>query len=262
MATIVAFHAHPDDEAVLTGGTLARLSAEGHRTVVVVASDGVMGPATEEGAGRRMSQLRASAAILGVARVEHLGYADSGAGPILYEDPPDRQRFARADTDEAAVRLAQLLRDENADVLLSYDPQGGWGHPDHLKVHQVGARAALMVGTVRLLEVTMPAEMIKRLFPAAKLLRVIVRYDPNDRPAVFTPGSAITHRVNVRRYAPQKRAAIAAHQSALARGRAARLLRWLTRLPNPVFALLLGYEWFTQPGATPEVVRESILDPA
>src|SRR5258708_3674953 len=262
MATIVAFHAHPDDEAVLTGGTLARLSAEGHRTVVVVACDGVMGAATEEGAGRRMNELRASAAILGVARVEHLGYADSGSGPILYEDPPDRQRFARVDVDEAAARLAQLLREENADVLLSYDPQGGYGHPDHVKVHQVGARAALMAETVRLLEVTMPSEMIKRLFPAAKLLRMIVRYDPADRPAVYMSRSAITHRINVRRYAPQKRAAIAAHRSALAQGRAARLLRWMTRLPNPVFALLLGFEWFTEPGATPKIVQESVLDPA
>src|SRR5581483_1143638 len=82
MATIVAFHAHPDDEALLTGGTLARLAAEGNRVVIVVATDGVMGAATGPDGQTRLAELRASAAVLGAARVEHLGYADSGHGPL------------------------------------------------------------------------------------------------------------------------------------------------------------------------------------
>src|SRR3984885_15259258 len=132
MATIVAFHAHPDDEVLLTGGTIARLTAEGHRVIVVVACDGDVwaGP----GQGRRLEELRASAAILGAARVVHLGYADSGHGPVLYEDPAGRTRFARADVREAAGRLAALLAEEHADLLLSYDPQGGYGHRDHVRV--------------------------------------------------------------------------------------------------------------------------------
>ena len=134
--TVVAFHAHPDDEVILTGGTLARLADEGHRVVVVVGTDGAMGPAD----GIRLAEFRASAAILGVARAEHLGYADSGHGPVLYPDPPGRVRFARADLDEAAGRLAAILREEQADLLLSYDPGGGYGHRDHVKVHAVGAR--------------------------------------------------------------------------------------------------------------------------
>ncbi|MBL1115011.1 PIG-L family deacetylase [Streptomyces sp. 110] len=80
MATVLAFHAHPDDEALLTGGTLARLADEGHRVVLVVATDGHMDAAPENGEPPRMRELRASAAILGVDRVVHLGYADSGHG--------------------------------------------------------------------------------------------------------------------------------------------------------------------------------------
>jgi LmbE family N-acetylglucosaminyl deacetylase len=76
MATVVAFHAHPDDEVLLTGGTLARLAAEGHRTVVVVACCGGLGADPET----RLAELRVSAARLSVARVVHLGYADSGHG--------------------------------------------------------------------------------------------------------------------------------------------------------------------------------------
>jgi hypothetical protein len=110
MATIIAFHAHPDDEVVLTGGTLARLASEGHRTVIVVACDGVMGEAVGKDATLRLDELRASAHALGVARVVHLGYADSGHGPVLFPDPADRPRFPRAPIDQAAARLAEVCR--------------------------------------------------------------------------------------------------------------------------------------------------------
>ncbi len=123
MVTIIAFHAHPDDEALLAGGTLARLAAEGNRVIITVACDGFMGPATAPGAGRRMDELRASASALGAAHVVHLGYGDSGHGPVLFPDPPDRQRFACADLEEAAGKLVSLIREERADVLLSYDPR-------------------------------------------------------------------------------------------------------------------------------------------
>src|SRR5579859_2665899 len=78
MATIVAFHAHPDDEVLLTGGTIARLAAEGHRVIVVVACDGDVWDGPDQ--GRRLEELRASAAVLGAAKAVHLGYADSGHG--------------------------------------------------------------------------------------------------------------------------------------------------------------------------------------
>jgi LmbE family N-acetylglucosaminyl deacetylase len=94
VATIVAFHAHPDDEVLLTGGTIAWLAAQGHRVIIVMACDGAMwdGPDRD----RRLDALRASAAILGADRAVHLGYADSGHGPLLFDDPPGRTRFARA----------------------------------------------------------------------------------------------------------------------------------------------------------------------
>ncbi|GAB3493323.1 PIG-L family deacetylase [Amycolatopsis cihanbeyliensis] len=142
MGTVLAFHAHPDDEVLLTGGTSALLAAQGHRVVLVVACDGVVGEATGASGRARLDELDAAAAVLGVASVVHLGYADSGHGPVLYPDPPDRARFVRADPEEAAGRLAALLRAERADILLSYDPQGGYGHRDHVRVHEVGARAA------------------------------------------------------------------------------------------------------------------------
>jgi len=263
MATVVAFHAHPDDEVLLTGGTLARLAAEGHRTVVVVACCGGLGRGVLADPETRLAELRASAARLGVARVVHLGYADSGHGPVLYPDPPGQVRFARADPGEAAGKLAALLREEGADLLLSYDPQGQYGHRDHVMVHRVGARAASLAGPVRVLEGTAPRETIRRLFATVRALRLVVRHDMAAMRAGFTPRSAITHRVDVRRFAAQKQAALAAHRTQVyGRGRAGRLFRLLVRLPVPVFGLVAGREWFTEPGAESARPIGDVLQPA
>lgn len=255
MATIIAFHAHPDDEVLLTGGTLARLAAEGHRVTIVVACDGAVGPANN-----RLAEFRASAAILGAARAEHLGYADSGHGAVLPPDPPGRVRFARADLEEAAGRLAALIRAEHADLLLSYDPGGGYGHRDHVKVHEVGARAAEVTG-VRVLEATVPRELaVQAVSVLSRVGGLLNRYTRREASVAGTPRAAITHRVNVRRYAAQKQAALAAHRTpAYGTSRASRLFRLAVALPVPLFGLLAGREWFAEPGAVPGPVLDDIL---
>ncbi|MEU7897979.1 PIG-L family deacetylase [Nonomuraea sp. NPDC049152] len=248
MATIVAFHAHPDDEALLTGGTLARAAAEGHRVVIVVATDHM--DAAAEGTSTRLDELRASAVVLGVHRVVHLGYADSGHGKILYPDPPDRARFCRADPAEAAGRLAAILIEERADVLLGYDANGGYGHRDHVRVHEVGKLAAAQAGVPRLLEATLPRDIVARLMTLARVLRLPLRYDPDELSRAYSSREAITHRVDVRRYARQKQTAIAAHRSeVMGRGRLAPVMRALVRLPLPVFGWVLGREWYAEPAA-------------
>jgi LmbE family N-acetylglucosaminyl deacetylase len=246
VATIVAFHAHPDDEVLLTGGTIARLAAEGNRVIIVVACDGDVW--ASPGQGRRLEELRASAAILGADKAVHLGYADSGHGPVLFEDPPGRTRFARADIGEAAGKLAALLTEEHADLLLSYDGQGGYGHRDHVRVHQVGAQAAGLAG-VRVVEATVPRELAVRAARPLLLFRLLTRYRLDEIRGYGTPNSEITHRIDVRRHAAQKRAALAAHRTPVSRkGRSARLFRLLSRSPLPVFRVVCGTEWFAEPG--------------
>jgi LmbE family N-acetylglucosaminyl deacetylase len=247
MATLVAFHAHPDDEVLLTGGTLAKAAADGHRVVIVMATT----PASIDRAEVRRRELAGSAAALGVARVAHLGYADSGHGPVLYPDPPGMVRFVRAPVEEAASRLVELLREERADLLLSYDPRGGYGHRDHVRVHEVGALAAAMTGT-RVLEATLPREPVVRLMALLRALRLVVRFDPEVVQSSYSPGAVITHRIDVRRFAAQKQAALAAHRSQVdGTGRVAPLFRLLLRLPVPVFGLLLGREWFVEASGRP-----------
>jgi LmbE family N-acetylglucosaminyl deacetylase len=258
MATVVAFHAHPDDEVLLTGGTLARLAAEGHRVVIVVACDAMW-----DADGVRLDQFRASAAILGAARAEHLGYADSGHGPVLFDDPPGRVRFARADLDEAAGRLAEILRSEEADLLLSYDAVGGYGHRDHVRVHEVGARAAELTG-IRVLEATGPRELAVQVLTVLAVIRLVVRHPRQEIRGYGTPRAAITHQVNVRRFAVAKQGALAAHVTPLhSKGRTARLFRLAVAMPVPVFSLFFGREWYREPGAAPGgPVRNDVLSPA
>lgn len=259
MATVVAFHAHPDDEVILTGGTLARAAAAGHRIVLVTATDGRM----EDEDDFRLNELRCSANILGVHRVECLGYADSGYGPDFYPDPRGRVRFGRADVDAAAQRLADILRDEGADLLLSYERNGGYGHRDHVQVHQVGKRAAELAATPRVLEATMPRELLRRTSDLARLLRLPAPYDPNIIRTAYAPRATITHRISVFRFARQKRDAFAAHQSQIgSSGLAARMFGILLRLPPQVFGLIFPYEWFVDPALSsgpPGSVRRDIF---
>lgn len=257
--TLLAFHAHPDDEALLTAGTMARAAAEGHRVILVVATDGNEGLAasnfaTEGRLGeRRLGELHESARALGVARVEHLGYADSGMGPQTWPDPPGQTRFIRADVDEAAGRLAEILLEESVDVLLTYDANGGYGHRDHVKVHRVGARAAELAQTPRVLHATVPRDTIRRaLAVVAKVYRFPPDFDPTTFERAFSPRAEITHRVNVSRYASAKRASMRAHASqASADDGADRTLAAFLRIPRPLYDLVFAHEWFVDPAHPP-----------
>ena len=252
--TLVAFHAHPDDEALLTGGTLAKAAAAGHRVVLVTATCGEQGLAgPEDGLGaelgsKRRSELAAAAAALGCARVVTLGYGDSG----LHPDPADRAAFANTDVGAAAERLAEVLREERADVLTVYDRNGGYGHPDHVQVHRVGTRAAALAGTAVVLEATAPAALFRRtLFVLGLVGHALGRPAPLGTRRVFTESSRITHAVRVTGCLDDKRAAMRAHGSQR-RGRGqVRVLDLILGLPSPLFRLAFGREWFVEQGLEP-----------
>ncbi len=255
--TIVFLHAHPDDEALLTGGTMARLSAEGHRVVLVTATAGESGLASAQTtastslADVRRSEVEASALALGCARTVVLGYRDSGSGTSgpAHGGPG----FAATDVEEVALRLAQLLREERADVLTIYDQAGGYGHPDHVQVHRVGIRAAQLAGTPLVLEATIDRRLLQRaLFLAHWFTPRTADFAPSRFTALFASPQEITHRVNVTGYLDQKRAAMLAHQSqTTADTGIERGLAWMLRLPRPLYRLVFGREWFIERGRTP-----------
>jgi LmbE family N-acetylglucosaminyl deacetylase len=168
MVTAVFFHAHPDDESIATAGTMAQMAAAGHRVVLITATRGELGEVPdgyldpgETLAERRALELDAACAVLGVARHEYLGYGDSGMeGEDSNNDPGS---FWQADVEEAAERLAAVLRAEGAEVLTAYDERGNYGHPDHIQVHRVGLRAAELAGVPRVFMATVNRDHLLRL---------------------------------------------------------------------------------------------------
>lgn len=253
--TVVSFHAHPDDEALLTAGTLAGAAAEGHRVVIVVATSGeaglaAAGPTAAELGRRREQELAASAAAIGAARVVLLGHADSG---YLADEPPvPAGTFASLDPHVVAFELAAILVEEQADVLTTYDAAGGYGHPDHVQVHQVGMIAARMADTPVVLEATVDRELLLR---ATGLLRraAVVLPVPRlpDLHTAFTPRKELTHRVDVRPHLDEKLAALRAHVSQAEGDDEVRTLALLLHLPRPIQRRVLGVEWFREVGRVP-----------
>lgn len=254
MATLVCFHAHPDDEAIATAGTMAKAVADGHRVVLVCATRGECGEVADgflrdgETLGeRRTEEVIAAARILGLHRGEFLGYRDSGmVGTETNDDPTC---FHRADLEEAAERLATILREEDADVLTVYDERGGYGHPDHIKVHQVGIRAAELAGTPRVFESTIDQDAIRALVKAGQAAAAadpaLAADFPDDMPDVDEmqlgmPGHLITTRIDVSAHLEQKRAAMAAHASQISE------TSFFLKLPADFFARSFGTEWYIQ----------------
>ena len=250
----MSFHAHPDDEALLTAGTLAKAAAQGHRVVLVTATAGEVGLASssfgtaEVLAGHRIAELHRSARAIGAARVELLGYADSGLDGQV-EPAGDSIPFCRADPQEAASKLAAILDQEGADLLTSYDPTGGYGHPDHVQVHRVGALAAALAGTPLVLEATVDRDLLLGALRWGRRLRLVPdAVDIGTFERAYSPRAALTHRIDVRAWTPAKRAAMAAHASQATADSGDRTLAALLRLPAPLYRLVLGREWFVQAG--------------
>ena len=149
--TMMTVHAHPDDESIGTGGVLARYADEGVRTVLVTCTGGEVGEigdptlATPDSlAETRERELRAACEILGVDRLELLGYRDSGMAGMADNNHPDP--FARADLDVAIGRLVLLVRRHRPHVLVTYDENGFYGHPDHVNANRVAVGAFARAG--------------------------------------------------------------------------------------------------------------------
>jgi len=255
--TLVSFHAHPDDEALLCAGTLARAAAEGHRVVLVVATSGEAGDADTTALDgdslgeRRRAETMASAEALGIDRVEFLGYADSGLDGTDV-GPDGATTLVGAPVEEAATRLAAILTDEGADVLTTYDANGGYGHPDHVRVHEVGARAAELAGTPVVLESTVNRDVLHLGLQLVRSMgfEIPPEFDPAELDTWFSPGDAVTHTVDVSAHLAAKRASMTAHASQATSDSASsvRTLARILELPDDLFALAFGTEWFIEHG--------------
>ncbi|GGL77792.1 1D-myo-inositol 2-acetamido-2-deoxy-alpha-D-glucopyranoside deacetylase [Streptomyces fumigatiscleroticus] len=149
---LLLVHAHPDDESINNGATMARYAAEGAHVTLVTCTLGERGEVippelrylTGAALGQhRLGELKAAMAELGVADFRLLGgpgrFSDSGMMGLADNDDPDC--FWQADVDEAAALLLEVIREVRPQVLVTYDSHGGYGHPDHIQAHRVAMRA-------------------------------------------------------------------------------------------------------------------------
>ncbi len=252
MATMVNFHAHPDDEAIATSGSMMKAVENGHRVVLVLATRGEQGEpapgalAPGEALGdRRASETLDSARIIGAHRVEFLGYEDSGmAGDPANDNPAC---FWQADVGEAAARLAEVLIEESADVLTLYDDHGGYGHPDHIQVHRVGVEAARKAGVDQVFYSTMNRTRILRQMEEVEAFGEAMESDRAenlDQQDFGTEQAEITHAVDVSAYLDRKKAAMLAHASQITAD------SFFGTMNDEQFADAFGTEWYLAPGQT------------
>ncbi|MFG1920093.1 PIG-L family deacetylase [Micromonospora sp. NPDC048898] len=225
--TLMAVHAHPDDEATSTGGVLARYAAEGITTVLVTCTDGRCGdgpggvkpgdPGHDPAAvvAMRQAELEASCAVLKVSHLETLGYADSGMMGWATNDQPGA--FWTTPVAEAAGRLAELIRQYQPDVIVTYDENGFYGHPDHIQAHRITMAAVEQTDTpAKVYWTTVPRTAFEQF---GQIMRELgVEWDAPDpeaepTPELGLPDDEISTWVDTSAFGAQKFDALATHAS-------------------------------------------------
>jgi LmbE family N-acetylglucosaminyl deacetylase len=252
--TLMAVHAHPDDEAISTGGVLALYADQGVRTVLVTCTNGELGDAPggvkpgEEGHDEsvvvplRLAELEASCAVLGVSHLELLGYHDSGMAGWPQNDAPGS--FWHTPVAEAGARLADLMRTYEPQVVVTYDENGFYGHPDHIQANRVTQEALAQWGAPAKLYYTALAR--SRLKGFVEMLAEAGIEGPGaevqENPDFGTPDELITTVVDVGDVAARKFASLEAHASQ----------------SDNIFFLQMGVDMFARLMGTESFVR--VLD--
>lgn len=275
--SLLLVHAHPDDESINNGVTMAKYAARGTRVTLVTCTLGEEGEvlvpelahlaADKDDAlgAHRVTELAHAMMELGVTDHRFLGgegrYRDSGMvwhedGHAIAGDEVKEGTFWRADLTEAADHLVAVIREVRPQVLVTYDQFGNYGHPDHIQVYRVGVRAAELAGTPAVYESTMNRDRITEMMALAAEGMDTPEADEAaadlDLETFGTPGELITTTVDVTAYLDQKRKAMAAHASQISES------SFFLRLDADTFRAMWGTEWFVRRGA-PEGTREDWL---
>jgi LmbE family N-acetylglucosaminyl deacetylase len=242
VATVAFLHAHPDDEAIFSGGTMCALADAGHRVVLIVATGGELGLDVAVGSlgHTRRAEVQEAARHLGIHAVHHLGFRDSG----MAGDPANRApgAFVAADTAVAAERVANVLETEAADTVVVYDDHGIYGHPDHVQGHVVGLAAAELVGAPHRYEMTVDREYLH--FVETHLVEEAALGGDLGLAGsrIGTSSVEVDLTLDVRAHLAAKRMAMAAHRSQLPEHAP------VFGLPPDRFADVYGWEWYRRRG--------------
>ena len=229
---LLLVHAHPDDESITTGATIARYAAEGAEVTVVTCTLGEEGEimaglpelaglgawAADQLGGYRVAELKAACAALGVSRHRYLGgigrWRDSGmAGTPSAAHP---RAFTGGSAEEQAAQLAEILDEVRPQVVVTYDSFGGYGHPDHIRAHEIAMAAAPRAESVaRVFHVVTSSDAMRTGLAALRAGETAYPVPADDELPV-TPDEEITTTLDVAAYVPAKLAALRAHATQLA----------------------------------------------
>jgi len=256
--TLMAVHAHPDDEASSTGGILAKYADEGVRTIVVTCTNGEFGDAPggvkpglaghDEAAVAqlRLAELRESAKILGVTELETLGYHDSGMPDWDYKDRPDA--FCNIPEAEVAARIGALIERYRPQVVITYDDKGAYQHPDHVHASKAAAAAVTASGIPAKLYLTaMRRSDWEKVWEALRDLGEDVPDFRNVSPEVQRQldeaEERITTTVDINSVLGRKRDALLAHASQISES-------WFSKIPPQIAEQAFGRESFIRASDT------------
>ncbi|HTE86111.1 MAG TPA: PIG-L family deacetylase [Dehalococcoidia bacterium] len=260
--TLMAVHAHPDDEAFGSAGTLARYGAEGVTTCLVVATRGEAGEIhdpdlVEEEARPRLGaireqELRRATEILGITHLDFLGYEDSGMAGTPENDNP--RCFHLASLEEATGRLVALIRQYRPQVLLTYGEDGGYNHPDHVRTHLIASAAFQDAGSARrfpdaaapwqpskLYGIAFSNRAVRALWEAMRARGIPWPFggvETGEPPNWGVPEERVTAAIDVAGYVPRTRESLRQHRTQFDPDGA-----WMT-LPDDVARVGLGIEHF------------------
>lgn len=246
----MSVHAHPDDEAS-GGGILAACADQGIRTIVVTCTNGEFGDApggikpgqdghdAEAVARQRLAELRQSAKILKISELETLGYHDSGMEEWEYKDRPDV--FANVPLDEVAGRISGLIVKYRPQVLVTYDDQGAYQHPDHVHASQAAQAAAERTGIpAKVYLSTMRGSSWRKIWEALREAGEPVpdfTEDEERSRRARESEERITTTIDIRHVLDRKREALFAHGSQISDS-------WFSKIPPDVAESAFGYEYF------------------
>jgi len=244
--TLVCVHAHPDDEALFTAGTSAHYAQRGVRAVLVTCTYGQLGidhsglPGSAPGhdsdqtRATRAGELQVAARMVGYDRVVTLGYDDSGL--LGWTQNANPRAFMNADVDAVADVLGALLDEVGATVVVTYDENGFYGHPDHIAANAVTRRAVERSRTVeRLFYPVAPQAVLDAFVPAARERGVFLPEWVLRGIGVGPDSVDVT--LDVSHFASLKQASIAAHASQIDNA-------GLVSMDEDLFALLFGVEYY------------------
>ncbi|MDP9417637.1 MAG: N-acetyl-1-D-myo-inositol-2-amino-2-deoxy-alpha-D-glucopyranoside deacetylase [Actinomycetota bacterium] len=255
---LLLVHAHPDDETITTGATMAKYVAEGAHVTLVTCTLGEEGEVIppelahlaadrDGGLGKhRIGELAAAMAALGVRDWRFLGgpgrFRDSGMIGTPSNERPEC--FWRADVDEAARLLADVMHEVRPQVVVTYDENGGYGHPDHIQAHRVAVRALELVAPLapKLYYTVLPRSQMLAGIEALRAARAEVPFTALDPagpfPSFVVPDELATTRVDARAHLPAKLAALRAHATQVV------VAEPFFALSNNVGAVIQGEEYF------------------